>query len=262
MSNHSDDRLRFELRQAADAYVPDRAAIARRAATRRAAAARRDRMRPAAAALAVVAVAVGGVVAVQLSDDSAPPRPVAAAPPPPAASPDGPASRRPRPTSAGPDPTTAGPSRSPATPPIKEPPTEAPPASSTRKPAGPQLVQVSGAVDKASVATWTQDTVTIKADKPTWVRVTVRVDRSSDAARAGWFTTVPNSDLTFTAKDTADALLYTYTLKEGARLRPGTYVFAAQFSHGTGRGPDGDSFTVDARSGSADATSRGDFIGN
>ncbi|MFG1605650.1 hypothetical protein [Actinoplanes sp. NPDC049265] len=250
MSHHHDDRLRFELRQAADAYVPDRATIARRTATRRAAAARRDRLRPAAAALAVVAVAIGGVVAVQLSDGSTPPPPVAGAPPPPASRSAGPASTRPART------------RPATSKPTTEPPAERAPADDPTTPAAPQLVQVSGTVDKASVANWTQNTVTVKADEPTWVQVTVRVERTRDASRAGWFTTVPNSDLTFTAKDTPDALLYTYTLKEGARLRPGTYVFAAQFSHGTGRDPDGDTFTVDARSGGADATSRGDFIGN
>ena len=252
--SHSDDRLRFELRQAADAYVPDSAMIARRAATRRAAAARRDRIRPAAAALAVVAVAVGGVIAVRLDQGSPePPPPVAAVRPPAAAPSRTPAETAPEPSTpaaTSPDPVTEDPDRPPTG-------SKAP----KKPPAEPSLVTVSGIVDQASVATWTQNTVTIKADKPTWVSVTVRVERTRDAARAGWFTTVPNSDLTFTAKDTADALLYTYTLKEGARLRPGTYVFAAQFSHGAGRGPSGDTFTVDARSGSADATSRGDFIG-
>lgn len=256
--SHSDDRLRFELRQAADAYVPDRAAIARRAATRRAAAARRDRIRPAAAALAVVAVAVGGVVTVRLNDPY-PSAPEAAVPPPPAAS-----SRAPAPpsgppvseSSASPSSAAEPPSARPATTPPTRPATTAP----GRSPAAPELVTVSGTVDKGSVATWTQNTVTIRADEPTWVEVTVRVERTKDAARAGWFTTVPNSDLTFTAEDTPDALLYTYRLKDGAKLRPGTYVFAAQFSHGSGRAHGGDSFEVDARTGGADATSRGDFI--
>ncbi|GLY99936.1 hypothetical protein [Actinoplanes sp. NBRC 103695] len=251
--SHSDDRLRFELRHAADAYVPDSAAIARRAATRRAAAARRDRIRPAAVALAVVAVAVGGVVAVQLNDSS-PPAPVAAVAPPPAASSGAASSAAEPPASKRPA------SEPPSTRPATTPPTRPATTSPGKPPAEPELVAVSGTVDKNSGSNWTQNTVTIKADEAAWVEVTVRVDRTDDATRAGWFTTVPNSDLTFTAKDTPDALLYTYRLKDGAKLRPGTYVFAAQFSHGPGRAHDGDSFEVDVRAGDVDATSRGDFI--
>lgn len=258
--NRPDDRLRAELRQAADAYVPDRAVIARRAATRRAAAARRDRMRPALAALAVAAVAAGGATFAQLRGEPSQPAPAPIAAGRPSSAASAPSTRPASPAPSKPAPRTSTPGQPGA--PAEPGAPAGPDTPAPERPTGaavPDLVEVNGVVDKASVATWTQNTVTLRIDEPTWVEVTVRVARSKDAKRAGWFTTVPHADITFTARDTEDALLYTYAVKEGARLRPGTYVFAAQFSHGSGRGPGADTFEVDARAGGADATERGNF---
>jgi hypothetical protein len=54
---------------------------------------------------------------------------------------------------------------------------------------------------------------------------------------------VPAEDLVTTVEQQRDALVYTFTLKPGVRLAPGSYIFAVQYGHAVGgRDPSRDSY--------------------
>ncbi|HET6531866.1 MAG TPA: hypothetical protein VFH03_14850, partial [Actinoplanes sp.] len=191
-----------------------------------------ERMRPAGAALAVAAV-VGVAVAVAGRNDG-PDRIPAAAPPAAAATP-----------AATPPATPSATSRATTTAPVRA--------------AGPVL-SAAGAVADDSVPTWTQNTVRVRVSRPVVdLAVTISVARTAGVAEAGRYTTVPNTDVITDVRRTPDVLIYSFTLKAGQRLRPGTYEFAAQFDHRPGRKRAADSYAVAARTGSADAAESGRF---
>jgi hypothetical protein len=130
---------------------------------------------------------------------------------------------------------------------------------STSAPNG--FVTAQGGVDPNSVATWSQDTVTITNTKTlAALRVTITVDLTPGAADAGRYTTVPNSDLTMTVTRGASALTYAYVLKQGTNLAPGSYIFAAQFEHRSGRMTVNDSYAVAAGTRTSHAELSGTFI--
>lgn len=269
MADH-DEHIRRALQDEAGRYEPDRRAIAERLARGRAAAAQKARnsprrlfsMRPAAAALAVVGVLVATVIGVRLGDTGGTPD-VVAEPPPPAtaavagggpstAPPPGDTTGRPRsrpvttaPTGKAPPATTAP---------------SGPPRASSSSPPGASWLSTGGARGKNSVATWTENTVTVKLTKPVVaLAVTVTVAATPGAAEAGKWTTVPNSDLVVTVDRAAQGLTYTYRLRDGVTLRPGTWTFAAQFTHRAGRGTSADTYVVEAATSSAEAERSGSF---
>jgi hypothetical protein len=228
----TDDYVRSALRDAAQAYQPDRAAMAHRVAAGRATTrARRRHGYPIAAALAVAVIAVLSVVAVRSAADHG--RRTVAGPP--VAAP-------------APSATTTPPSRPPA------------PSRSATTPAGNGLLTAQGRTDPHSVATWSEQNVTIRNAKTlTALRVTVTVSLTAGTADAGRYTTVPNSDVTVTVTRAATALSYAYVLKPGVRLPPGTYVFAAQFTHRSGRDAGRDGYAVTAAGGGGTAELSGSF---
>jgi hypothetical protein len=254
------EQVRSTLRDAADAYRPDRAAMADRVAAARAgtppAGARRTRARgPAAAALAVAFVLIAGISVARLS--SGPDRAVTADRPPAsvpavagAGSPSAPAPAGPAPAGsvpAGPDRATpAGPasSRTPSGTPRDGPP---PTATRTTRAAPDGFLTAAGAVDRNSGPTWSQDNVTITVRRPVVeLTVTVTVALTPGVTEHGRYTTAPNADVTTTVTRTTTSLIYSYVLNDGRTLVPGDYLFAAQFTHEPGR--DGaDAYTVVAR---------------
>jgi hypothetical protein len=70
---------------------------------------------------------------------------------------------------------------------------------------------------------------------------------------------VPNSDVSVVASPSAEALTYTFTLRDGVKLAAGKYEFAAQFTHKSGREATGDSFVVQAATANATAERTGAF---
>jgi hypothetical protein len=240
--NHPDataDYVRAALRDAAQTHRPDRRAMAHRVASGRATARSKGRrgMYPIAAAFAVAVIVVFSVVAVRSTGDNGTHRganpPVAA--PLPSAAPSSPA----RTTGAS----SAPPSRS----------------ATTAAPNG--FVTVKGGLDANSVATWSQNNVTVTNTKAlAALRVTITVDLTPGAADAGRYTNVPNADVTMTVTRGASALTYAYVLKQGTNLAPGSYIFAAQFQHRSGRMMDNDSYTVAAGTRTAHAELSGAFI--
>ena len=252
------EQIRSALHDTAQAYQPSRAAIELRVAHGRAAPAGKGRhgarayftMRPVGAALAVVVISVlsvfafrSGILRPPVADPPAT-APVAAAPSP---------SPAPSTTSnrAG---ASSGHSRLPTTPSRSG----APSSASRSTPAG--FLSAVGAVDPNSVDTWSQNNVTISNTAAvTSLLITIKVALTAEAADAGRYTTVPNSDITVTVTRDATTMTYSYALRTGATLAPGSYIFAAQFVHHAGRDAGRDSYSVAAQAGSADATLDGTF---
>jgi hypothetical protein len=127
--------------------------------------------------------------------------------------------------------------------------TPATPTTTTTTPAQPpgHGLSARSAIGKDSVATWSECTVTVSTASPLdALTVSIKVALSANAADAGKYTTVPNSDVTMTVTRGADAMTYTWVLNEKAELIAGKYVFAAQFTHAGGRTWSKDGYQVSA----------------
>jgi hypothetical protein len=93
----------------------------------------------------------------------------------------------------------------------------------------------------------------------TALRLTITVARTPGASEAGYYTTVPNNDVTMTVATGATALTYSYVLKQGTTLAPGSYLFAAQFDHHSGRSMSKDGYAVAGATKIADIELSGSF---
>jgi hypothetical protein len=249
--------VRSALQEAAQAHRPARDAMVHRIAAGRAADHRRTSWsllsaRPVGAALAVAVISALSVAAVQLTGDDGhgadvpnPPaaRPAAVRSSPPAAQPDATGAQRSRQPSTRPATDQASPSGS--SPEETKPSGGASPTGTTAR--NDVLASV-GSMGPNSVDTWSQEDVTITNTKAiVSLTVTVTVALTAEPAYTNGFTTVTNSDVTMTTSRGPTALTYTYVLKKGVTLAPGTYLFAAQFRHGPGRQVTRDSYTIVAR---------------
>ena len=269
-----EERIRSSLRDAAEAYQPDRQAISTRVAQGRAA----DRdprtlrrtmlgMRPAGAALAVVGVLVASGVAVRAGADddanNADPGPAAVVPAPVATG----SSERPGPagtvgtreppagtTGATPPAGTTGTTGSTGAPgtPGSQPPASSPPAD------GATWLDVGSGTGQNSVATWSQKDVKLRNTSPlTKLDVTITVPMAPGVADAGKFTDVPNADFVVTVTPSEAHITYSFVLRDGKTLSPGNYVFAAQFTHKSGRVAGKDAYVLHAATKSASADRSG-----
>jgi hypothetical protein len=256
--------VRASLRDAAQSYEPDRTAMVNRIASGRAATAAgaqpaRRSLLPVGAAMAVVLVLVASIFAVRLSNDDDPRRNVVAAPPPVATAPA---------ETGGTDPTTGATEDSPATSDKADttrPTTPSRPATSTPvKPkaskARSTYLSTDGVVAPNSVATWSESNVELKNTKPlVELTVLIKVAMTPGTASAGKYTNATNSDFDVTVGREGNMLTYRFVLRDGKKLMPGDYLFAAQFTHRSGRSRDADSYTVTAATGGADAELNGAF---
>jgi hypothetical protein len=276
-SDPTEEYVRAALQDAAKAHRPNREAMVDRVAVgrarSRAEAPRRSRplfsMRPVGAAAAVVSVVIASMFAARLADGAEDDGLVAVKPPPVAAVPG----------TNHPDPTTpvgtAGPQRTPDDPPASTPaapPTStpvAPPASVPAQPPPPPATTPStpadwlnpvGYVDPNSSDAWSQNTVRISNTKPiTALEITIAVARTAQTENAGRYTTAANDFFTMTVNPQDDKLMYSYVLRDGATLKPGKYLFAAQYTHGPDHKATVDSFSVVAETRSADTSTSGTF---
>jgi hypothetical protein len=134
-----------------------------------------------------------------------------------------------------------------------------PPPASTPV-AGASWLNLDGSTGKDSVATWTQKNVTLRNTSTiVSLKVTITLPMTDDLAEAGKFTTVPNSDMTVTVTPTSQGLTYSFVLRDGAKLSPGNWTFAAQFTHRSGRQAAKDAYQVEAATASATAEQTGAF---
>ena len=269
------EEVRSTLRDAADAYRPDRTAMVNRVASGRAASmpaggARRTlfRMNPIAAALAVAFILVASISAARLT--SGPDRTVAA---------DRPAVSVPAVAGTGTSAATGTGSSAPSSPAGAVPPgTTGAAPSSSNPPAGPTrngpsatatlnpqttpngFLTSGGALDPNSSPMWSQNNVTLTNSKPiVQLTVTITVALTPGVTEHGRFTTAPNDDMVMSVTRSPTALVYTYVLKDGKKLVPGDYKFAAQFAHKPGR-DNTDSYVVAAGTTGAVAELTGAFV--
>jgi hypothetical protein len=105
-----------------------------------------------------------------------------------------------------------------------------------------------GSVDPASKDAWAQSDVTLKSRYTvTAVTVTLRISLTPGVANTGAWSSVPAADLDVRVEQQADALVYTWTLKPGVTLAPGSYEFAGQYDHASGgRDAGGDRYEATA----------------
>ncbi|MCA2213141.1 hypothetical protein [Jidongwangia harbinensis] len=256
--------VRASLRDAAQSYEPDRTAMVNRIASGRAATAQpaRRSLLPVGAAMAVVLVLVASIFAVRLSNDDDPRRNVVAAPPPVASAP---AETAPDPTTGSttdstgdPTATSDKPDKSRTTPPSR--PGTTTPVRPTQSKARSTYLSTDGVVGANSVATWSESTVELKNTKPlVELAVAIKVAMTPGTAEAGKYTNATNSDFAVTVAREGDMLTYRFVLRDGKKLMPGDYRFAAQFTHRSGRSRDADSYTVTAAAGGMDAELTGAF---
>lgn len=118
-----------------------------------------------------------------------------------------------------------------------------------------------GAVDPRSIDNWAQSNVTLRNSQTvTALQVRVRIARTPYLSSTGSWSTLPVQDLATTVEQQPDALVYTFTLKPGARIAPGKYVFAVQYGHAVGgRNPSRDSYQATARADGAVVEVEGGF---
>ncbi|MBA4859877.1 hypothetical protein H1V43_00485 [Streptomyces sp. PSKA54] len=268
-----DDELRTRLREAADAHQPDRARMLARVERGMAApdvsGTHRLAPRPVLAwarivgATAAVAgvMAVGGyAVASVVRDDTSEQR--VAVSPTPEPSPSVTTSQAsPSPETPKPSPSrsaNASPKPSP-TQGQQEPPSvpQARPAAGTED--GP--LWSDGSIDPGSGEYWAQSDVTIKTRKVlASLTVELRVAKTAGVASTGGWRSLPEQDFTYTVEERDGFLVYRWTLKDGATVPVGEYVFAGQYNHERGGRDAGDDwYAATAEAGGERFEVRGDF---
>lgn len=250
------------LREAAEAYQPDRARMLARVERGVAGPVVRHRARPFARSgtrVALAGLAAGGIlttgglaVAAIVATPSPTPTVTTPATLPPAVSSPPPKSARPSPV-APPPATTPGSAR--PTPSATSP---SPTADESQN--GP--LRSVGSLDAKSTVYWTQSNLLLKTTQPlTALTVEIRVVQTGGAKSTGTWQTLPGDDFTVTVQEAGGALVYRWVLKPGMTVPAGNHEFAAQFNNGAGvRKATGDGYRVDAQSSGGSASVRGVFV--
>ncbi|MCX4909761.1 hypothetical protein [Streptomyces sp. NBC_00878] len=265
--------LRATLRDAAEAYEPDRAHILAR--VERGMAGTESARRPfprssplgwfrvvGATATAAGVLAVGGyAVASAVKDDKPGDQTVAVSPTPdptPQTTTRAPVPPDPAESSPPPDkPSTPNsPTGKPKTSAPAAPPANADNADDTNGP-----LWSDGSVDTHSNEFWAQSNVTLKTSKQlTALTVVLKVKQTGGVTSAGAWRSAPEDDFTATVTEKDGFLVYTWVLKPGRTVWPGEWVFAGQYDHDRGgRDAGDDTYTAGARAGDEQLGVAGDF---
>ncbi|MET9437332.1 hypothetical protein [Streptomyces sp. NPDC006551] len=103
-----------------------------------------------------------------------------------------------------------------------------------------------GSIDPGSNRWWAQNNVTLTAHTPlTELTVELRIARTAGVASTGHWRTRPAEDFTVSVHEEATHLVYTWVLKPGRTVPPGSHVFAGQYNHAEGARDSGtDTYTV------------------
>lgn len=135
-----------------------------------------------------------------------------------------------------------------------------PAASPSSKGAQQDFFRSSGAIDAHSIDNWTQSNVTVVTSQTvTALDVTVRIADSPDLASTGAWSSVLAEFLVTAIERRGAALVYRFTLKPGVTISPGSYVFAVQYNHASGRDRSRDTYHVVATADDARAEMGGGF---
>ncbi|KPI07045.1 hypothetical protein OK074_3977 [Actinobacteria bacterium OK074] len=262
------DELRAGLRDAAEAYEPDRARILARVERGMARGSRPSRKatRPpvfawarvvgATAAVAGVLAVGGYAVASVVTDDKTPAQDTVAVSPTPTPTP-----------TPSPDATTRRPVNpvvpAPSSGSTKVTPSPTPTVTSTVRASGVQdgPLWSDGSVDPHSNDYWAQSNVTLKTSKQlTALTVRLRIAQTGGVSSAGAWRSLPEQDFAQTVEERDGFLVYTWVLKAGRTVAVGEWVFAGQYSHEQGgRDADADSYTATGTSGGQQLAVKGKF---
>jgi hypothetical protein len=119
-----------------------------------------------------------------------------------------------------------------------------------------------GSIDPGSSTSWSQSDITLKNAKAmTALSVVLRLPDTPGLSSTGAWSTVPSGDIAITVTHRSGVLAYTFTLRAGATLAPGTYEFAGQYSHASGgRNADGDTYLATASAGQESVEVYGNFF--
>ena len=105
-----------------------------------------------------------------------------------------------------------------------------------------------GSIDENSTTSWSQSDVTLKnRETITGLSVVLRLADTPGLMNTGAWSTVPSADIVIRVTPGNGVLVYTFTLRAGVMLAPGTYEFAGQYSHASGgRNADYDTYLATA----------------
>lgn len=137
-------------------------------------------------------------------------------------------------------------------------------ASASSPAVGNSVVSATSAVAPASNAQWTEEDVYITLAAPvTALQVIIRATPDSSYFQEKDYSTHDLSPFDVTVKSDASGLVYTFSLKPGNTVQPGTYTFAAQYAHSSPHDTSGDTYslsaTTDPAHGSIPGTTQGSF---
>ncbi|MFF3890190.1 hypothetical protein [Streptomyces sp. NPDC001914] len=272
-SREAHEELRARLREAAGAHEPDRARVLARVERGMAGSAERAwrraarpqlpgwaRVLGATAAVAGVLAVGGYAVAPAVRDDGPAPRTVAV-----------PQVTDPSPVPTGRVTATPGSGPRPGTAKASDRPGPSPSGTGTaatapgRTPAGDTAdgpLRSDGSVDPHGNDFWAQSDVSLRTTRQLIsLTVTLRIGQTGGVREAGAWLSLPEGDFTVTAAERDGFLVYTWTLRPGRTVWPGTWVFAGQYGHDRGgRDVKDDGYTVTATAkGGERAFVAGDF---
>ncbi len=119
-----------------------------------------------------------------------------------------------------------------------------------------------GSIDSHSTTSWSQSDITLKSGQAvTSMNVVLRLPDTPGLASTGAWSTVPAADITIGVTQGSGVLVYTFTLRAGVTLAPGTYEFAGAYSHAPGgRNADYDTYQATASAGQASVDVYGNFF--
>ncbi|WP_234314635.1 hypothetical protein [Streptomyces sp. NRRL F-5135] len=124
-----------------------------------------------------------------------------------------------------------------------------------------RYLRSAGAVDPRSNAYWAQNNLTLTTERPlTALTVELRIAQTGGVRDTGSWRSLPMADFSVSVHAGGGALVFRWTLRDGATVPAGTHMFAAQYDHAEGgRDATGDRYTARASAVGGAAEVTGDF---
>ncbi|MEU2686405.1 hypothetical protein ABZ654_21410 [Streptomyces hygroscopicus] len=122
-------------------------------------------------------------------------------------------------------------------------------------------VRSTGTINAHSNPYWAQNDISLTIGKPlTSLTVELRVADTGEVRSTGSWTALPAGDVITSSRTEDGALVYRWTLRKGATVPAGRYVFAGQYQHAEGDRDTGrDAYSASGNGASGAFAVRGDF---
>ncbi|MBI0300704.1 hypothetical protein JBE04_41205 [Streptomyces sp. PRKS01-29] len=122
-------------------------------------------------------------------------------------------------------------------------------------------VRSEGAINAHSNPYWAQSDITLTIGRPlTSLTVELRVADTGGVRSTGSWSSLPTGDVTTATRTEDGVLVYRWTLRKGATVPAGRYVFAGQYNHAEGDRDTGrDAYAASGNGASGAFAVRGDF---